>query len=475
MSTFRYASLLLLLALPLPLFPQSSPEGPEFEFEPPPNQHSPAVAGNSLSGFLVVWVHSADGILAQRFESDGTTRGPRVELTQVGSSPAVAMNDAGAFAVVWQELDRDGSDQAIVGQSFDGFNSPHGADFQVNTYTTGRQTGPSVAMDSTGAFTVVWASRDQDGSASSVFGQRFATGGAPIGTEFAVNSMTIEWQLGPDISVNQSTGEFVVVWESYVAAGLGSDAMARRFASNGVPGGPEFQVNTEDVGYTLGVRTAMNEAGEFVVVWWRPDASDYGVFGRVLDSVDPALPEFQVNTYTTGYQQVPDVAIGSTGTFLVVWKSDDQDGDGTGIFGREFQIASTAPFGSDWQVNTETPGNQSMPSVAAHGTGRFTTMWRSQQDGVVHGQRYSASCPLAGPVTDLTVDTSNLGASLILHWTDVNFATDYIVFEDVSTGGPFASVLSEAPSGTPGLELPMPSEDRYFLIVARNICGVGPR
>ncbi len=58
MCASSYVSLLLFLALPLPLFAQSSPEGPEFEFEPPPNQITPVVAGNSLSGFLVVWLHS---------------------------------------------------------------------------------------------------------------------------------------------------------------------------------------------------------------------------------------------------------------------------------------------------------------------------------------------------------------------------------------------------------------------------------
>jgi len=40
--------------------------------------------------------------------------------------------------------------------------------------------------------------------------------------------------------------------------------------------------------------------------------------------------EFQVNTYTTGAQYFPSVAMDATGNFVVVWTSSGQDGDGPG-------------------------------------------------------------------------------------------------------------------------------------------------
>ncbi len=51
--------------------------------------------------------------------------------------------------------------------------SPAGPEFQVNTFTTSYQFGPSVSSDGAGNFVVVWASRNQDGSTLGVFAHRF--------------------------------------------------------------------------------------------------------------------------------------------------------------------------------------------------------------------------------------------------------------------------------------------------------------
>ena len=67
---------------------------------------------------------------------------------------------------------------------------PDGPEFQVNTYTTGVQAAPSVAVDTSGNFVVVWQSSGPDGSSDGVFGQRFNNTGTPQGTEFQVNTYT---------------------------------------------------------------------------------------------------------------------------------------------------------------------------------------------------------------------------------------------------------------------------------------------
>jgi hypothetical protein len=45
---------------------------------------------------------------------------------------------------------------------------------RINTYTTEQQISPAVAVDAAGSFVVVWASYGQDGSARGIFGQRYA-------------------------------------------------------------------------------------------------------------------------------------------------------------------------------------------------------------------------------------------------------------------------------------------------------------
>jgi hypothetical protein len=46
-------------------------------------------------------------------------------------------------------------------------------EFRVNDYTAGAQGGPAVALDAAGRFIVVWESSDQDGEGGGVFGRRF--------------------------------------------------------------------------------------------------------------------------------------------------------------------------------------------------------------------------------------------------------------------------------------------------------------
>jgi hypothetical protein len=43
-----------------------------------------------------------------------------------------------------------------------------------------------------------------------------------------------------------------------------------------------------------------------------------------------------VNTWTTDDQWLPRITSLSNGGFVVVWESDWQDGDGSGVYGRIF-------------------------------------------------------------------------------------------------------------------------------------------
>jgi len=107
--------------------------------------------------------------------------------------------------------------------------------------------------------------------------------------------------------------------------------------------------------------------------------------------------EFRVNTYTTGDQSEPAVAIFEGGSFVVVWTSG-QDGSGSGVFAQRY-AAGGAPLGPEFRVNTFTTGSQDQPRVAAGGAGEFMVVWTSEaQDGSgpgVFGQRYAAPIGIA--------------------------------------------------------------------------------
>ena len=304
--------------------------------------------------------------------------------------PSLAMDGAGNHVVVWESRGHTGSAFLdIWGQRLDATGMEIGAEFRANTYLPDQQDEPTVAMAADGRFVVVWRSNDQDGLSYSLRGQRFNSGGSPVGTEFLVNSDTSQNPKYPEAAMDDSAS-FIVVWR-----GLDGDktgVLARSFSSNGTPDGPDFVVNVYTTNYQWQPRVDHDGAGGFVVVWASTpgqDGSSQGLFGRFIGSGGaPSGGEFQVNTYTTAQQYRPDVAVDpSTGSFTVVWTSaGGQDGDLMGVFGQAMSPSGTK-VGTEFQVNTWTTNDQTWSTVDADGAGGFVVAWESykQDDPVLRG------------------------------------------------------------------------------------------
>ena len=360
---------------------------------------------------------------------------------------AVAKDSAGDFVVVWQSSNQDGSGYGVFGQRYDLSGTPLGTEFRVNTYTTGLQAYSSVAADTSGNFVVVWTSAFQDGSSYGVFGQRYASSGVPQGPEFRVNAYTSDSQALASVAAD-SSGNFVVVWHSLTQDGSAWGVFGQRYASSGTPLGPEFRVNTYTTDYQIQPSVAADAAGNFVVVWRSDtqDGSGYGVFGQRYDSSGvPQGPEFRVNTYTTGNQHRQSVAADAAGNFVVVWQSS-QDGSGYGIFGQRY-ASSGAPLGPEFRVNTYTMGTQRRPSVASDTNGNFVVVWQSyNQDGSgygVFGQRYASSgTPIDAEFRVNTYTTNNQGSQYRVRSVAADAAGNFVVvwgsyLQDGSSWGVF--------------------------------------
>jgi hypothetical protein len=147
----------------------------------------------------------------------------------------VAADGAGSSVVAWDSVGQDGDQQGVFARRYDGGGNPLGGEFQVNTYTTGEQSGPAVAADGAGNFVVLWHSIGQDGGEYGVFGQRFDSSGAPLGGEFAVNGYTPGAQADPT-AVAIGTGSFVVLWTSEHQDRDGFGIFGQRYDSTGRQG-----------------------------------------------------------------------------------------------------------------------------------------------------------------------------------------------------------------------------------------------
>jgi hypothetical protein len=311
------------------------------------NQLRPALAMDRSGNFVVVWWSLGQdgddyGIYGQRADSTGNPVGTEFKVntntTDAQRDASVAMDNSGSFVVVWSSLGQDGDSWGVYGQRYDSLGPPASSEFQVNTYTTSHQSAPAIAIDGSGDFVVVWQSFGQDGDGAGVYGQRFDNAGGALGVEFRVNSYTTSFQSSPSIAVH-SSGDFVVVWQSFGQDGDSDGIYAQRYASSGAPAGSEFQVSTYFYNIQRTPSIAMHPSGAFVVVWQGKEQDqgiqDFGIIGRQYDNAgNPLGPEFVVNTFYEGPQERPSVAVGSAGGNIVVWQSHLQDGDGFGVYGQ---------------------------------------------------------------------------------------------------------------------------------------------
>ena len=216
---------------------------------------------------------------------------------------------------------------------------------------------------------------------------------AQPGKELQVNTFTAGHQWYHSVAMNEK-GNFVVVWESVDQDKSQGGVFAQRFNKAGKRLGNEFQVNSYSESNQGSPAVAMDKKGNFVVVWesWAQDGSGYGIFMRKYNKFGkPTGKELQVNTNSSGDQLFPAVVMNGSGSFVVAWSSKGQDGDHYGVYARRFK-KNGKPAGTEFQVNTYTKDRQWLPQVGMDKKGNFVIVWESEgqdkSEGGVFAQRF---------------------------------------------------------------------------------------
>jgi hypothetical protein len=326
------------------------------------NQAEPAVAMEAVAGFVVAWQgpgfieEDQEDIFAQRFDPNGLPIGGEFRVNSLSDNqqlfPSVELNNDGTFIVVWESANTpEVGDKSICGQLFDSNGVEFGAEFLVNVESAVCRY-PDVATDANGNFAVVWM---EDKSSNSIMARLFDPNGTPRTDTFEVSTIGFSSVTRPSIAMD-TAGSFLVAWDGDPnLAGL-DDIHARRYDPNGTPLGEQFPVNTILTGTQQYPQVAMNDDGQFVIVWdCRIDPnseSERDIFGRLFDGLgEPIGDEFQINTFVTDDQRNPAVAVGPDGRFVAVWQSYAQDTSRHGIFARPGPIISSADFNNDGIVD----------------------------------------------------------------------------------------------------------------------------
>ncbi|MCS7239389.1 MAG: hypothetical protein NZ899_14150, partial [Thermoguttaceae bacterium] len=192
------------------------------------------------------------------------------------STQSVAVDADGDYVVVWVSYGQDNPAEplgaGVYMRIFDRNNNPLTPEILVNETVEGDQRNPSVAIDADGDIVVVWESRGDnvDGSLG-IWARRFDSRGRALGGQFLVNTNTQQDQFNPAVAVDEF-GNFVVVWVSVgQPTSYFNDIRGQLFNHRGERIGGEFRVNVANIpgvaGVELNPTVARSANGNFVVIW----------------------------------------------------------------------------------------------------------------------------------------------------------------------------------------------------------------
>ncbi len=393
----------------------------------------PQIAALETGKYVISWDANYD-VYYQIFDPNGAKSGDQVQATfspmpQL-SNFVIGSKDSG-FVVIWADWITDPYRSWIVGQCYDYQGNKIGNELRLwdnfynNSYT------PSAAGLTDGGFIVCWHGQCKNFASNFIFSQLLDKNGEKRGEAFAIVGDPYKKQWKPTISIlNDSI--FVVCWESGNIDNSKSGIEGQLCSVSGIKYGNGFQINTYIQNDQLNPVSIALQNGGFVVCWESQgqDGSKSGIFGQVFDAnANKKWLEFQVNSYTQNSQSSPAVAALPNGGFIVVWDSDGQDGDGTGIYYKAFppepRFHELQAFSLIFPINN-----------AMVDTTRFALRW--------HQPSRMQKCYSWEITYDLYIDTTG------------NFASPKIIPAIIDTTYPVALVAGKT---------------YYWKVVARNYAG----
>ena len=300
------------------------------------------------------------------------------------SSPAITGLANGRFVVVWRDFSQTGGDPnffAVRAQVFNSDGSASGAEFLVNTTTVNSQFEPTITALTDGRFVVAWEDASGGFPDHAIRAQVFNADESTSGSELLVNTTTANLQSEPTIT-SLADGRFVVAWTDYSANGGDTSAAAIRaqvFNANGSVSGAEFLINSATAGSQDQPTITAIANGRIVVVWADNSATGGDTSGSAIRAQEFNAngstfgTEFQVNTISVGNQILPTITGLADGHFVVTWK-DGSDINGYSVRAQTFN-ADGSTSGAEFLVNTTTDLDQTQPTTTALADGRFVMAW----------------------------------------------------------------------------------------------------
>jgi hypothetical protein len=363
-----------------------NPLGPSFRLNEVNSgrQLSPAVGARPDGGYWTAWADARSGdydVYCQRLDRSGNKVGVNFRINDDRGSAlqrcsSIGMDERGFICVAWED-ERNGATD-IYRCVTDAAGNVLGANLRLNDDGPGgADQYYAGAAGGNGRFLAAWTDMRAGSQTTDIYAQYMDAGGMPVGANFLVNSDTSgahQWYPYPAMD---SANNAVILW---MDTRNGPYQMyCRRYDSNGNPLGPDSAVQ-DSTGDGYYGSAAMNRAGRFVTAWmdyrsgqsdiycqaFRADGSRIG--GNVRANLDPPGK----------YHGYPACAVDEQGRFVVAW--EDTRDSRYDVYLQWFD-STGARLGGNERVNDNiTDGASYSPSCAFDRSGRLAVEFNDERD-----------------------------------------------------------------------------------------------
>ncbi|PKN54518.1 MAG: hypothetical protein CVU56_26105 [Deltaproteobacteria bacterium HGW-Deltaproteobacteria-14] len=344
-------------------------------------------SGNTLVAWSSpVYIGLGDEIVARVFDAAGVAVGGEIAVNShvagVQSSPAVA-GGADRFVVAWTSEDEDGSVEGVFARRFDGAGAPLGEAFGVPETTADTQRHPAVAMAPGGGFVVAWSGYTDATDGSDVYLRSYAADGAAVTGELRVNgSNTAGTQERPAIAQVPFSDTYLVTWQTRHVSANGYDIYVRKVKADGTLLSPELRVNTVTEGDQRAPALGVSQADATAVCWTSAATAGGDVVCQLLKTSTLAAQgaPFSAHAALPGTQEAPRLTWLSSGRLLVAYASESLDHDGFAVQTARFDNLGQA-VAPRRTVNRRWDGDQRAPWLVAYDEAVFVGYQSDDQDG----------------------------------------------------------------------------------------------
>lgn len=379
--------------------------GPEFDpFDPmDPNKRvddgnrdetDARTAALSDGGFVMVWTQNTGTpqILAQRFGANGDPEGSVIVVTALTApnenEPDVTALPGGGFAVAWvASPGADGATDIQVAVYGNAGITPTASFTVVSSVAGTEERNPTITALADGNLLVTWAVPTGSGMAPShLFAQRFTVAGAEVDADPISVSTTAAHATPPPTGVSAELYPGDPAAQQSVAALAGG-----AFAIAWVESGSDGEIHVQTFG-------ADGAPGSVVIL-------DVGSGASTANYIDDTEP---------------DIALLTSGKFVVTWSSSGANGGTSDIFAQLFNAdgttsGSVTPLVVVGGPDVPSPGadySEFSPSVTALPGGRFALCWTrpviSSNNGDVFTQVFNDGLTPSGDELRLTVNSQTI-------------------------------------------------------------------